>query len=77
MPVFLVNLFSWLARTPMGQLFISYIGNKLVGLVKDYLAKREKKKQIREDVQKKLQPLKDAKTAQEIDDAISDALDDL
>lgn len=77
MPAFLITLFGWLAQTKLGQLFVTYIGNKVVGWVKAEIERRKKKEQIKQEIKKAIDPLKTAKNGDELDDAIDKALDDL
>lgn len=77
MPAFLITLFGWLAQTKLGQLFVTYIGNKVVGWVKAEIERRKKKEQIKQEIKKAIDPLKTAKNGDELDDAIDKALDDI
>lgn len=75
MPAFILAALGWIANSWLGKLVIDIVIGKLVAWAKSVIATREARKKAQEEAAKSVQPLKDAKTGEEIDKATNDALD--
>lgn len=75
MPAIFVGIIGWLANSWLGKLVIGTVIDKLSAWAKDLLAKRAERKRIKEEAEKSVQALKDAKTGNEIDAATDSTLD--
>lgn len=71
MPAFLV----YIAESWFGKFVLQFLLGKLIEWVKATKANYDAKKAIEKEARDSVQKLKDAKTAQEVDDATDDALD--
>ena len=61
--------------TWIGNLFLNFIWSKLVAWVSGVAARLKRQKEVEKESQDSVQPLKDAKTADEIDQAARKSLD--
>lgn len=75
-------ILAWIARSWVGKLALEFLWGKLVGLFTKLAAaakaewdRRQLNKKIKEDAEASVDPLKKAKTKEEIDAATDDALD--
>lgn len=61
----------------LGQFVLNFIVGKLAEAIATWWKKRQRHKEIDREAEKSTKPLKDAKTAEEIDHATDDALNGL
>lgn len=65
-----MGILNWL-----GKLFLEFIWGKLVAWLSGIAARFKRQKEIEKEAEESVKPLKDAKTADEIDKATDSALD--
>ena len=74
MPVFLLKAAAWIGNSWFGKLLLEFVLEKLTNAVNKLLKKNKDVAQAKVDAEKSTQPLKDAKTDEEIKKAAKDAL---
>lgn len=67
-------ILTWIAESAVGQMLLKWLVQYLADHFKAAVADYEKRKEIEDAAKNSVQPLKDATTAKEVDDAADSAL---